>query len=94
MQYTHNDSIIIMKKINLDEFTVTYRLFENEYGYCTSYSVLISLMGKNSDEQDYFIPNFAKDGLSASVLFERLCENVVLPCEVEEIYSDGFAEIL
>ena len=94
MQYTHNDSILLMKKIHKDEFTVTYRLFESECGYCAVYSALISLDGKNGTEQDYFIPNFAGNSLSASVLFEKLCKNAVLPCEVEEIYSDGFAEIL
>ena len=94
MQYTHNASILIMKKIYRDEFTVTYRLFESEYGYCVSYAALISLDGKKGTEQDYFIPNFAADSLSATVLLEKLYKNSVLPCEVEEIYSDGFAEIL
>ena len=94
MQYTHNASILIMKKIHRDEFTVTYRLFESECGYCALYSALISLACKNGEEHDYFIPNFAGNSLSAAVLFEKLCKNAVLPCEVEEIYSDGFAEIL
>lgn len=94
MQYTHNDSILIMKKIYLDEITVTYRLFESECDYCANYSALVSLQDKNGAEDDYFIPNFASSSLGATVLFEKLCKNAVLPCEVEEIYSDGFAEIL
>lgn len=94
MKYSHNDSILMTRKIYTGEFTVTYRLFENECGGFASYCVLISLAHKNGEEQDYFIPNFACNSLSAAVLFEKLCKNTVLPCEVEEIYSDGFAEIL
>ena len=94
MKYTHNDSILAMKVIQREEITVTYRLFENEYDCRISYSALVTLDSKNGDKDDYFIPLLADDPVCATVIFERLHKNTVLPIEVEEIYSDGFSDFL
>jgi hypothetical protein len=94
MKYIHNESILMMKKISLDGFSVTYRLFETIGDHSASYSALVSLRFQNGDEEDYYIPDFAAERICAELLFDKLCNNYVLPCEVEEIYSDGFAEIL
>lgn len=94
MKYTHNKSILMMKKISFDGFSVTYRLLEAESDHINLYSALISLRLKNGDEEDYYIPGFAADRMCAAVLFDKLCKNTVLPCEVEAIYSDGFADFL
>ena len=94
MQYIHNESILIMKNISKEGLAITYRLFENVKESQTSYSVLVSLCCENGCEEDYYIPELSESRMAAHVLFEKLCENAVLPCEVEEIYSDGFSEIL
>ena len=94
MQYIHNDSIILMKRVSKENITVTYRLFENGTEYLSRYSVLISMRCEDGNEEDFFISDFANSRISAFVLFDKLYKNIVLPCEVEEIYSDGFAEIL
>ena len=94
MQYIHNESILIMKKVSKENLMVTYRLFEGSCAYRTSYSMLISLHCDDGGEEDYFIPDFANNRMGALVLFDKLYKNTVLPCEVEEIYSDGFSEIL
>ena len=94
MHYTHNESIISMKKVSKENVTVSYRLFENGTDYLSRYSVLISMVCEDGGEDDFFISDFANSRISAFVLFDKLYKNIVLPCEVEEIYSDGFAEIL
>ena len=94
MKYIHNESILMMKKILREDIEIKYRLFESSGDYCTSYSALISVRGEGGSEEDYFIPDFANNRMGAMVLFNKLYQNTVLPCEVEEIYSDGFAEIL
>ena len=93
MKYTHNESIIMTKKVCFEGFAVTYRLFEGECGCRTCYSALISL-SSSEREEDYFIPNLAESRAISAALFAKLCENTVLPCEVEAIYSDGFTENL
>ncbi len=94
MQYTHNDMVILMKKVSKENISVTYRLFENGTDYLSRYSVLISMNCDDGNEEDFFISDFANNRIGAFVLFDKLYKNIVLPCEVEEIYSDGFAEIL
>jgi len=93
MQYIHNESILIMKKVSKENLIITYRLFESSCDYRTSYSALISLQSESGEEEDYFISDFANNRMGAMVLFDKLYKNTVLPCEVEEIYSDGFSEI-
>ena len=94
MQYIHNESILAMERITKGELLITYRLFETSGDYRASYSALVSLQSRCGNEEDYFIPDLAGNRMGALVLFDKLCKNAVLPCEVEEIYSDGFAEIL
>lgn len=94
MQYIHNESILEMKRIFKEHLTVTYRLFEISDDYRASYCALVSLHSEGGSDEDYFIPNLAGNRMGALVLFDKLWKNAVLPCEVEEIYSDGFAEIL
>ena len=91
MQYTHNEAVLLMKEVRREELCIIYRLFENDF--CANYSVLLSLNGKSGTE-DYYIPNFAGSRDFAEALFEKLYKNAVLPCEINEIFSDGFAEIL
>ena len=93
MKYTHNESIIMMKKVCFGSFDVAYRLFESERDCGACYSVLISLDSKESEE-DYFIPDIAAERACAAAIFEKLFKNTVLPCEVEELYSDDFTENL
>lgn len=94
MQYTHNEAILEMKKISKESLTVSYRLFENSGDYRAAYSVLISMRCESGEEADYYIPDFANSRMGALVLFDKLCRNIVLPCEVEALFSDGFSEIL
>ncbi|MBQ9746142.1 MAG: hypothetical protein IJW21_04910 [Clostridia bacterium] len=94
MQYTHNEAILETRKISKEDVTVHYRLFESSSDYRASYSVLISMTCESGEEEDYYIPDLAGNRMGALVLFDKLCRNAVLPCEVEEIYSDGFSEIL
>ena len=59
-----------------------------------SYSVLVSMQSEDGTEEDYFISDLTNNRMGALVLFDKLYKNTVLPAEVEEIYSDGFSEIL
>ncbi|MBQ8448635.1 MAG: hypothetical protein IJX27_06875 [Clostridia bacterium] len=94
MPYIHNDSILVMKRVFKESLTVTYRLFESTLDYRTSYSVLVSMQSEDGTEEDYFISDLTNNRMGALVLFDKLYKNTVLPAEVEEIYSDGFSEIL
>ena len=94
MKYTHNESIIMMKQIFTGQLTITYRLFESMPSGQESYSALVTLDGTDGAKEDYFIPDIACERKTATALFERLWKYIVLPCEIESIYSDGFSEIL
>jgi hypothetical protein len=94
MQYIHNDSILATREISTDNFRVRYMLFESSQNDAYTYSAMISLFEGGNTKEDYYIPNLAQEAPPALVLFEKLYRNTVLPCEVEAIYSDGFADYL
>ena len=94
MNYTYNDSIVLVKEISVQDIELTYRLLESGADGARGYSALISMRKACGEKEEFFIPDFAGNQATARMLFEKLFKNTVLPCEVEAIYSDGFEEIL
>lgn len=94
MQHATNNSILDIKTVNDNGIIVTYRLFENEYDSIYHYSALISARISSEENEDFFISNLSTDKDHAISLFRKLHENIVLPCEIEVLYSDGFDSII
>lgn len=94
MSYIHNNSILAIKEFINEGITVRYLLLESSGdNYCT-YSALVSLLDRGCTKEDYYIPELAHAINTALILFGKLYENKVLPCEIEALYSDGFPDFL
>ena len=87
----NNESIIEKKAVRSDDITITYRLLENRYTGNNSYSVLIT-MTENAIETDLYIPDIATSKNSATGIFKKMYQNLVLPSEIPFLFSDGAFE--
>ena len=87
----NNESIIEKKAVRSDNITITYRLLENNCAENNSYSVLIT-MAENAIETDLYIPDIATSKNTATGIFKKMYQNLVLPSEIPFLFSDGAFE--
>lgn len=91
MTHFYNDSIIEKMTLELEDFTVTYRLLESSSEDGARYSLLVSMAEKDS-ETDLYIPDVSICKSTALKIFKTMHESTVLPSEVPFLFSDGAFE--
>ena len=89
--HQNNEPIIEKKTACSDDITITYRLLENRCTGNNSYSVLIT-MAENDTETDLYIPDIATNKNTATGIFKKMYQNLVLPSETPFLFSDGAFE--